>query len=280
MIHFLSRFHGDQKGATLAEFVLTLPIFIMCFVGIVQLGLWSEKSVKVWAKAHRITFAQATLVNQSRFSLQHMQPQAAGAVSLGQLAFGNKPLNQSGIQRGLILAAEGTTYGDMALRGHWGESSTRTLPVDLVVQMKPPLEGMRTRNSADILGGSALSRDLLNDTANFSGSAGGALGVINQFLSGSGTRAALAAGQRYGTVIGWSSDSMTVAGRTVSMRAHFNSLVPPFPLTGTEAQFLPMAITRVTMENHRAYSQILGINWSQPYPGGSISVQEKFPAEQ
>lgn len=236
-----------EDGAVMAEFVLTLPIFIMCFVGIVQLGLFSERSIKVWANAHRNTFAQATVINQVRFSGPFLSPVGGALMAGAGLATGGKPFNQSGIQRGIVLAAETTTYADMGFRGHWGESSTRTAPFDLVVNMHPDIEGKRTGNSTEIIGESRLTADLVNDRVNFSGSAGGALGALNALLSGTGSRPAIAAGQRYGTVTGWSTDSVTVARRTVSMRAHFNTLVPPFPLAGAEAQFLPTAVVRITM---------------------------------
>lgn len=250
---------------------MTLPMFIFCFVGIVQLGLFSEKSIKVWANAHRETFDPAVSVSQTRFSLLHMQPTIGAATSAAGLFTGSKPLNQTAVQRGIVLAAETATYGGMALKGHWGESSMRTLPVDTLVDMRW-VEGKRTTNSNTIIGGSVLARDLLDETASFSGSGGGALGAINALLSGSGARPAMAAGQRYGTVVGQASDSMTVAYRTVDMSAHFNTLVPPFPLEGFEAGAVPVGVVRLTMENHRPYKEILGIRWSQPYPGGSISV--------
>ncbi len=267
----LKRFYQHEEGATMTEFVMTLPMFIFCFVGIVQLGLFSERSIKVWANAHRETFDPAVSVSQTRFSLVHMQPAVGAAYSGVGLLTGSKPLNQTGVQRGIVLAAETATYGGMALKGHWGESSMRTLPVDALVDMRW-VEGKRTTNSNTIIGSSALARDLLDETSSFSGSGGGALGAINALLSGSGARPAMAAGQRYGAVVGRATDSMTVAHRSVNMSAHFNTLVPPFPLEGFEAGAVPLGVVRLTMESHSPYKEILGIRWSQPYPGGSISV--------
>lgn len=272
MTKIFKRFQSNENGAIMAEFVLTLPIFIMCFVGIVQLGLFSEKSVKVWAKAHRATFAQAVAVNQVQWGGPFLSPVIGGGAALGGVFGTGKPVNQSSTQRMLVVGAESATYGGMMWSGHWGESSMRTAPFDMVVKMHPTIEGKRTANPKDILGGSKLTEELVADKVSFSGTAGGALGVINAFLSGTGSRPAIAAGQRYGTVVGWDNDSMTVAKRNIKFRAHFNTLVPPFPLTGTQAEFLPMAVVRVTMENQGAYKEILGIRGSQPYPGGSISV--------
>lgn len=267
----LSRFHQNEKGTTITEFILTLPIFIVAFVGTLQLGMFNEKSVKTWAKAHRNTFDQAIPVSQTRFS-PYMQPTVGAALAGAGLAFGNKPIHQSGIQRGLVLVAEGSTYLSMATKGHWGESSTRTLPIDAVVNMRY-VEGYRTADSSKIIGNSRLVKDLVDESVgNFSGSGSGALGAINALLSGSGVRPAMAAGQRYGAVVGYATDSMSVGGRSMNMRAHFNTLVPPYPLKGFEAAAVPTGVVRVTMENQRPYKEILGIKWSQPYPGGSLSV--------
>ncbi|MEZ4460813.1 MAG: pilus assembly protein [bacterium] len=272
MKKLISRFWRDESGTTISEFVITLPIFIMCFVGTLQLGMFNEKSVKTWARAHKNTFEQAIPVSKNRFSVMHMQPTVGAGLSAAGLAFGNKPIHQSGVQRGLILAAEGTTYLQMGLKGHWGESATRTWPVDQIVNMRY-VEGYRSSNSSTIIGNSKLAKDLLDESVgNFSGSGGGALGAINALLSGSGVRPAMAAGQRYGAVFGFATDNMNVAGYPMSFRAHFNTLVPPFPLKGFEAAAVPTGVVRITMEGTSQYKEILGIKWSQPYPGGSRSV--------
>lgn len=270
-MRLLSKFHKSEDGTTISEFVLTLPIFIVAFVGTLQLGLFNEKSVKTWAKAHRNTFNLAIPVSKSRFSV-HMQPTVGAALAGAGLAFGNKPIHQTGIQRGIVLAAEGSTYIAMGTKGHWGESSTRTMPVDAVVKMRF-VEGYRTSDSSKVIGNSKLVKDLVDESVgNFSGSGGGALGAINGLLSGSGVRPAMAAGQRYGAVVGFATDSLSVGGRSMNMRAHFNTLVPPYPLKGFEAAAVPTGVVRITMENQRPYKEILGIKWSQPYPGGSLSV--------
>ncbi len=267
----ISRLLDDESGTTITEFVITLPIFIMCFVGTLQLGLFNEKSVKTWARAHRNTFELAIPSSKVRWS-PFMQPTIGAGLSGAGLLFGNKPIHQTSVQRGLVMAAEGTTYLGMGLKGHWGESAARTWPVDQVVNMRY-VEGYRSSDSATIIGQSKLAKDLVDEgVGNFSGSGSGALGAINALLSGSGVRPAMAAGQRYGAVVGFATDNMNVAAYSMPMRAHFNTLVPPFPLKGPEAAGVPTGVARLTMEAQRPYKEILGIRWSQPYPGGRFDV--------
>ncbi len=261
----------DESGTTITEFVITLPIFIMCFVGTLQLGLFNEKSVKTWARAHRNTFELAIPSSKIRWS-PYMQPTVGAGLSAAGMLFGKKPIHQTSVQRTLVMAAEGTTYLGMGLKGHWGESSARTAPIDAVVKMRY-IEGYRSSNSSTIIGGSKLTKDLVDESiGSFSGSGSGALGVLNGLLSGSGVRPAMAAGQRYGAVVGFATDNMDVGGYHMPMRAHFNTLVPPYPLKGFEAAAVPTGVVRLTMEGQKPYKEILGIKWSQPYPGGSSSV--------
>lgn len=254
----------------MTEFIITVPMFIVAFVGLTQLGLFTEKSVKTWARAHRNTFQVAIPSSQIRWSPM-AQPTAAAVISAATMGLGT-PIHQSGVQEGLVLASETTTYASLGLNGHWGESSMRTAPVDFATDMHY-IEGMRTQNSSDIIGNSTLSKDLFDESVgDFNGSGGGALGALNSLLSGSGLRPAMAAGMRYGAVGAYADDSMSVAGRSMNFRASFTCLVPPFPLTGFEAASVPTGVVRLTMENTGQYEEILGIAWSQPYPGGSLSV--------
>ena len=277
-IQTIRNFLGDEKGTTMTEFVMTLPIFITCFVGVLQLGLFNEKSVKTWANAHRGTFQLAILPTRIRMS-PHVQPTTGAIAGAATYALGGRPIHQSPAAFGVSMASEAATYAGMGLRGHWGESYARTLPTSLIMDMAylqgAPANRRPVLDSSRMIGNSTLAKDLVDErVGSFSANGGGALAVLNGLISGSGLRPSLAAGMRYGAV-GWqSSDSITVAGRSIGTHAHFNCLVPPFPLKGAEAATLPTALTRLTMENTDQYKEILGIKWSQPYPGGSLNVPD------
>lgn len=273
MIQLIDRWKSDEEGTTMTEFIITVPMFIVAFVGVMQLGLFTEKSVKTWARAHANTFQLA--IPSSRIRMSPMaQPSVAAGISATTMTLG-KPINQPGLQRGITMGLDGATYAAMGWKGHWGESNMRTKPVDMMVDMRY-LDNGTTQDSSKVLGNSELAKNLVDEeVGDFSGSGSGALSAINGLLSGSGLRPAMAAGMRYGAVGGFATDSLSVAGRTMSFRASFTSLVPPYPHTGfVDAQGLPTALTRITMEDTDQYKEILGIKWSQPYPGGSLSVDE------
>lgn len=265
--------YDDERGTTMTEFIMTVPIFIVCFVGIVQLGLFNEKSVKTWARAHRNTFELVTRVSNPLAS-PYAQPTAGAALSAGTLALGGQPINAAPAGYPYAMLSETGTWIEMARRGHWGESNARTLPADAMLRLTY-VDGNVTANPNRIMGNSRrFTKDLVDENVgNFSSGGGGsALGVLNGVISGSGIRPALGAGMRYGAVGAYADDNLTIMGRSISTRAHFNCLVPPRPLTGAEAEWVPTAITRLTMESYREYTGVLGISGRQRYPGGSLST--------
>lgn len=260
-------FNSNERGTTMTEFVMTLPMFILAFIGVIQLGHVSEISVRTWAKAHRNTFEVALLPSKVRWS-PHMQPAVGGGIGAATLGLGS-PNSTTGVQTAFYTASELSTYGLMAWKGHWGESQSRTFLLDTVVDFRY-VDSHVTMDSSDIIGDSEFAKALVDEEAgNFSGSGGGALGAVNALISGTGVRPAIAAGMRYGAVGAWSDDTISVLGRDVSTRASFNTLVPPFPLKDFEAAAVPTGIVRITMESYDPYAEVLGIAWDQPYPGGS-----------
>lgn len=268
---WMRRLHRDQKGTTMTEFVITLPIFITIFIGILKIGLVNAHSVNVDAKAYRRMFNKAIGVQKSRFSLMHIQPTLAAAGAGAQLAM-HPPHTQTGIQKIAVTADEALTYGMMGFKGTYGESWARVRPVDPIFNMVG-IEGRVVKKpDTTVIGGSKYTKDLFNESINFSMSGSGALAVLNAVLSGTGTRPALAAGIRYGTVTGAASDSTNYLKWSVSYGANFDTLVAPYPMGTNTDELITTAIARLTMESYNPYSQILGIKFSQPLSSKSISV--------
>lgn len=263
MMRLYRNFLSDEEGTTMTEFVMTIPMFIVSFVAVIQLGSMNELSVKTWSTAHARTFRAAIPSSHMRFS-PFAVPAVGAAAGFGTLAQA-PPQSTTGIQRAFYIGSDTATYGGMALRGHWGESYWRTRPADLIVDFQF-IEDNASMNPQDIIGGSEYTRDLVDEqVGNYSGSGGGALAALNSFVSASGLRPAIAAGMRYGAVAGWANKDRTVLGLTVDTGAGFTTLVPPYPLRDAEAEFLPTGVTRLTMESYDPYAEILGVELMPNY---------------
>ncbi|MFU8802223.1 MAG: TadE/TadG family type IV pilus assembly protein [Bradymonadaceae bacterium] len=218
-IYLFDALHEDEQGTTLTEFMMTLPIFIMVFIGILTLGDLTVASVTVEADAHRDVFSRARTVQTNANPLNvHIAPVTAGVDASLQVE-NFKPRQTGGVQQG-IRALEHSTYSlqGMVMSGHWGESNSRVQPLGLL-GVKP--RGMfndtteaPTGYYRDVVGDSVLAGELVYDgplALNFDtiDAISGADSVVqavvnglNAFVTSTGSRAGLAAGMRYGTVTG------------------------------------------------------------------------------
>ncbi|MBA2663132.1 MAG: pilus assembly protein [Bradymonadaceae bacterium] len=275
---WMGRFHRGESGATLTEFVMTLPIFILIFMGMMQLGQFESMAGKAWGNAYKDTWARALPITQAQdmavdfsdLTQIHANAQSASVAALHQMS-SHRPHNDHDLIKLEVTLAEATTYGGLGVNGHWGESFQRTRPANNYMRFRH-VDGLVANNPNQILGNSAYARALLDDAGGAlpiqPGGGSGPMASLNSIINGQGLRPVIGAGIRYGTVNGTKEVDHTVMGRTVSMRAHFNTLVGPQPTS----DHVTMAVTRTAMERYNPYSEMLGISMSQPLRGETISV--------
>ncbi len=268
----LHRLDDDERGTTITEFVLTLPIFIVIFIGIVEIGMMNAHSIVVESRAYRMMWTYAVPITKTPVVPIHMAPASGGATALAEMGMIH---TRTGLQEAFVTGAEIGTYGLLTTNGTWGESRARAFIADPFFEFGAGLEGRVVLNpSTSIIGDSDYVKDLYNESIDFSGSGGGALGALNAILSGAGIRPAIAAGARYGMAVGYWQDQKTVARITTDFRAHFTTLVAPYPMGGNTNELITTAVTRLTMESHGPYSDLPGIAYSQPLPGESLNVPD------
>lgn len=270
----VGRLRADERGTTMTEFVLTLPIFIFMFVGILRIGTVTSHSVVVDARAYKKMWEAALPVSKQQFNVVHMVPATAGARALADVRYEHTTTTA---QRVAVMAAEAAAYGGLAMNGTMGESYARVRPIDPMFNLLDLERRVESSWNNRLIGSSAYVRDLMDESADFRIRGGGALAVLNSVLSATGTRPAIAAGMRYGAVVGVESDSSNWLRFPVSYRAHFNTLVAPHPMGTYGGELITTAVTRLTMESHTPYKEVLGIAWSQPLSSRSISVPDLKP---
>jgi hypothetical protein len=302
----LRRFQHDDSGATLTEFIILLPFFILCFQGVYTLGHLSEKNTHAPIKAYKQTFNKALAYQNSYYEVGTSWQTTAAAIDSGaQLATTSTPHNDSGVVEAVSGVWDGATQIGLGAEGTMGESFVRSWAVGQVADLnafyeydrsgwlssddfeviqldKPGSDRLLTRDITDIVGESELARQLLDDgtsVSNFSNiSGGGAFGALMSVLSGTGLRPAIAAGNRYGTVSAKVTEVHPFPGGSIDSEAWFVTSIPP----GTTGQprvdaLRATAMTRGTMHGLGPYKDLLGIKYSQPLDRESISVDSYPP---
>lgn len=298
----LAWFERDESGATMTEFVIMLPIFVLIFNGVMILGEFARKGSEPPVRAYKATFSKVIDFQKSAFAVGWSMQSTAGGGHAGDQLAGTgwvsdaSPVhNRSTSVKVAANAAEASTYGLLVADGHMGESFARASAPGLAMDIEgcegiePPAsndcyqlngsDDRLTRDINDLVGGSDYAEALLDDSIEFSGFSGNSfLDVLNDSLDILGARPALAAGIRYGTVSGRHEETFTFAGLSKDMNAYYSSLIPPSTTGGGQGPRLDAlratAVTRLTMESHDHYGELPGIGWSQPVPSESYSVPD------
>lgn len=305
------RLHRNESGTTLTEFVIMLPVFLMVFNGVMILGQFTRKGTEAPIAAYKDTFEKVIpFQKQTWFSGVHMHP-VSGSIDAGisQLANTSKVHNVSTSVKWVANGAEASAYTRQGLQGSMGESYARAIVptampgakiqgcdgigpawptkceklntssgINAVVSTFGTSNGKLTSRTKDVTDGSKYAYALFDDSISVPNMGGGSglLGMLNQFLTATGIRPALAANIRYGTVSGTAGDPYTFAGITMDMRAHYSVLVPPTPKGKIADGAMANAVTRLTMAGNKQYDKLLGIAWNQPLSVSNFSVSPYF----
>ncbi|MEZ4461907.1 MAG: hypothetical protein R3E66_19730 [bacterium] len=188
--------HGES-GSAMTEFVMFLPVFVVTFAGLVNLGKFGYETTQtqilaqnqLWANVMPITHGIAD-------GGEHMSSVAAGGAAAAHLAGlagdGDNPQQLAdGYEAGVMSLG-------LAIGGHWGESYARVKPfsvTSLANDVDPQF------SASDVIGEQPFPQSILNDGPNRP-TPSGVVDVITTLLSGSGALPAMAAGIRYGEVFG------------------------------------------------------------------------------
>lgn len=299
------RLHRDEGGATLTEFVICLPIFILVFQGVVVLGKMYAEGTKPPIVAYKKTFTKALDYQKKGFRhMGHGWQTTAAATRSAQQLIEAPPHNESGLAKGAAGIWDTWMLAERGLRGTMGTSHSRAWAPSKVmkiwarndaggdpwVQMdKGGRNKLMTPKLGDIIGDSKYAKDLFADAArlgDYRGGGGGLSGALNGVLNFTGTRPSLGAGVRYGDVSHREEHNITVMGRSLNSNAWFITAIPPATSAGDGYNGLvnrrngphtdairSTALTRLTMKSYNPYNKLLGIKWSQPLRSKRIRVR-------
>lgn len=289
-------FLENERGATLTELVICLPMMIVCFYGIIYLGAAARELNVVESVAYHNTMDQAVEEQRRRMlsianmdaGLTHAMPSVAAIHAMRQLEA--HPPRQKGAARHLLVVSEMANYsfGGIALSGHFGESYARTRMPRLLGMGMAGVDDAATSSARPLMGTSVFARQIVDDSpgqnykhererARKPGFLQGVLNFLNTGLDAAGGRAAFAAGIRYGTETGHHRASVGAGPFTFQSEAYYNVTVAPYTsilgkdqLGGGDGlrgrgldSMRATAVIRMTMADHPHYNEIFGFNGLQ-----------------
>lgn len=260
----------DERGTALTEFILFLPVFIVCFIGLGNLITAGIGATKVEMIGQQKTWEEALQVSTSS-PATHMSPLLGAEDAFGELgALAGDDANPQQTADGVERFAYNAGLG---FAGHWGESFERAI-IPKAISYADNIDDL-TANPHDIIGHGSYPNLLLNDSASSvldRPEGGGALSVtdvISGLISISGFIPAQAAGIRYGVAFGEHEDDfqLMAGGPTKHYESHHDILVPPNPLSGNEHRIYTFGAAYAAMLLQEEYRVMLKYGKSE-WDGG------------
>ncbi len=262
----------DERGTSLTEFVICLPIFLLIMSFVYHAGMAGHLLTQESAEAQRDLWYEVVEHTHNRegserlVQLDDPDPHSSPSEGAGQ---DRDFLNQESIaQRQDDLAQavrprEVQAHQGLESGASWGESLARTRAANAQIAFRGGAEGI-TGSPGDVVGGSNYAQGLVDDRQGglSLGGGGGSGGLQPAAARVGGESAAVAgAGQRYGVIHSVRESEVTLPNDWVlPVRAQMDVLIAPSPVQSDRDV---AAITRMQLEESAPYRDLLGIQEAQ-----------------
>ena len=240
----------DENGSAMTEFVIGLPVFILLFLGILNMHSLGLGAVLVKGRAHAKMWHKAIDIQTAYMPEWSMHPVlAAGQAVAFHNATGGNALDYALDASSGLAAATGLSGGIMA------ESYTRVKPVDFVENIGVANEKVTWNINQDdylIVNPDSISNSLMNDAIDWGAFSGvdSALSALNSVVDFTGARPAIAAGVRYGISGDYQTDTVKIfGGPTVQLEARSHVANAPRPTS----RYITFAMVRLAMAAEDRY---------------------------
>ncbi len=238
----LSRFHRDERGTTLTEFVITLPLFIIIFAGVGTLTRMEKESVRTKLMAVRATWDEAMPVYGTKSSIfpgiNHAYPSMAAINEFNTVMSNTSP--------GGDLAALASAFG--MINGHLKQAERTTN------YWKSEFNGNPSGVPPE---GKDFAKKMTSDSPFFDPLPLPEGGVRIPFIvsvgwSMGGSRHAQGAGVRYGTAAGEASRSGSIGRYSYSYNHGYDVMVAPAGVGGGLNEITTIGFSRIPAQKESA----------------------------
>ncbi len=273
----LTRLLNDERGTSLTEFAITMPIFIMVMSFVYYMGVAGHVLSQETGEAQRLMWDEVMEQNQdldgpisrSDPDQPHVHPGPAAELDEEFLLAYELRQKRGDLREEIHFHEEGA-HQALAAGGHWGESHWRTRPAADVVSFQNHGDEI-TDDLGDVVGASPYARLLVDDSPATgeeiqvgAGGSGALSPMASEGFESDSVIPAVGAGVRYGVIHGIQEGEIEFPhGWTLPVRFAFDVLAPPTPNVHSERE--TSAITRTQLENFFPYSEVLGIQEPQNY---------------
>ena len=259
----VKKLHHGEDATAMTEFVIGLPVFILLFVGIINLQMAGSNSIIVKGVAHQKMWRKAIDVQTGYVPDWSVNPAlAAGHASWFHSQTGGSALDYALDAGDGAAAALGLSGGIMA------NSYSRVKPIDFVENVGA-YDGRITYDlNAEYLvsESDSVTNALMNDAmdyGSFSSITGnGVLGGLNSVVDFVGMRPAVAGGVRYGISGDWHEQSVNLIGMpetTYYARSHVANAPRP------TSRYITFAVVRLAMEKDSHYTTAIDFDWKPEF---------------
>lgn len=265
----LKRLHRGEEGSAITEFTMFLPVWVICFAGIVNLGKIGHGTTNTQIQAQQNLWEN--LVDKVDYDLQDLEHISPRAAAIPAASKSMRPRANHVRANETANTFESLTWSvAMGAQGHWGESYQRTIILDSAGIAD--LGDGPYYQASDLIEAAyptSIVSDALTDADMPSG---GVADIVASAIQASGALAAVGAGIRYGVVVGEKvDDSVEVTGfGTISSNSRYDALVPPSAMTGFTADRIPFFLARLMAEAEDNYAVMLNYTeseWTSASPG-------------
>lgn len=268
-------FHRAEDGSALTEFTIFLPIWIMMLVAVTSLARVGIFSTKVQLQAQKELWSKAVPLTDTNayFDSVHANPNTGYGHAVAEYA---RVAGLDGNPQAVNDGAEVLSSTASLVERHYLESYDRSI----LPPTQPFIDGVDVSSSPeDILEMNDTDRyphKLLNDTVTDTSFDGGLLSFVASAAQTGGFVHYMAAGIQYGSVFADKEDSTELFGQwgTLDTQFHIDTLVPPRPLTGTEADVVPATWAWIIFKGDEKYEKYL--QWGNENWGGTSGDGSEF----
>lgn len=284
----LAQLTHDEDGTTITEFVLLLPVFLLIFIGMINLSSLHHAGLEVNISASKQVWAKALPIQMDQDSnapaFNYNDAKAASNSNLTGRTDPGSPVRtfmqarwNAGEQNGSLgesHAMLGSVYSqsidqtelDLNQFHNLGSSSpgmSRLLTLSQQGNTNMQFNGITPDLNSLVT--TPMARQLLNDastgmvsaSSNTNGLLGGAQADLSSFNNH--TLLAQGAGIRYGSVSSKHARTLMIAGNSFELNANYDVLLAPVAYESQATQQRVHGIARFAMEDQLVYNTLLGI---------------------